>query len=167
MAALGAALAAVYAGAAITLPGGQGGLVAGLCAVAVLQVVWVAGVLRLGPRRGILACGLALQVVLVGLWLISRTIGLPGQGVLGVGELDVICLLDEVVVAGLALSGLRHWTARSSLRALGPCQLAVTLAGATLFAWGGGHVHSAQAQTAGAGVRFGAPAHVRYFCHLL
>jgi hypothetical protein len=165
MAALGAALAAVYAGAAITLPAGQGGLVVALCAVAVLELAWVVGILRLGPRRGVLGCGLGLQVVLVALWSVSRTVGLPGQGVLGVGELDVICLLDELVVGALAVSGLRRWSARSSLWALGPCQLAVTLAGATLFAWGGGHVHTAQA--AGAGIHFGAPAQVRYFCHLL
>jgi len=167
LAALAAALAALYAGAAITLPGAHAGLVLALCGVAAAQLGWVVSLLTVGPRGGVLAGGLALQIVLASLWLVSRTIGLPGQGVLPVGELDVICLLDELVMAGLAVSGLRRGTPRSSLRALGPCQLAVTLAGATLFAWGGGHVHSAQAQAAGAGVRFGAPAHVHYFCHLL
>lgn len=167
MAALGAALTAVYAGGAITLPGGQTGLVVALCAVAVLELVWVAAVVRFGPRPGVLASGLVLHVALAALWLMSRTVGLPGQGVLPVDELDVICLLDELVVAGLAVSALLRRAPRSGLLALGPCQVAVTLAGATLFAWGGGHVHSAQAQAAGAGIRFGAPTHVRYFCHLL
>jgi hypothetical protein len=113
----------------------------------------------------VLVCGVGLQLVLAALWLVSRTVGLPGQGPLPVGELDVICVLDELVVAALALFALRPRTPRSGLRALGPCQLAVTLAGATLFAWGGGHVHSAQA--AGAGVGFGGQTHVHYFCHLL
>ena len=163
MAALGTALAAVYAGAAITLPGGQTGLVGGLSAVAGLQAAWVAAVLKLGARRGVLVYAGVLQGALAGLWLASRTTGLPGQGALPVGELDVICLLDELVVAGLALRSLRRRAPRSGLRALGPCQLAVTLAAATLFAWGGGQVHTAQA----AAIRFGCAAHVHYFCHLL
>lgn len=164
---LSAALVAVYAGAALTLPPGHTGLALGLAGVAGAQLAWVLALLRLGGRRAVLAAGAALQLALAAVWLLSRTVGLSGQGVLPIGELDVMCLADELIVASLAFSGLRVRAPRSSLRALGPCQLAVTLAGATLFAWGGGHVHGAAVRASASGIQFGSAAHVRYYCHLL
>ena len=164
---LGAALVAVYAGAALTLPPGHTALALGLAGVAGAELAWVLALLALGGRRPVLALGVALEFALAAVWVLSRTIGLPGQGVLPIGELDVICLADELIVGALALSGLRVRVPRCSLRALGPCQLAVALAGATLFAWGGGHAHGASVRAAASGIQFGSAAHVRYYCHLL
>jgi hypothetical protein len=164
---LSAALVAVYAGAAFTLPAGHGGLALALGGVAGAQLVWVLALLRLGARRAVLTAGAALELALAAVWLLSRTVGLPGQSALPVGELDVMCLADELIVASLAFSGLRVRAPRSSLRALGPCQLAVTLAGATLFAWGAGHAHGAAVRASASGIQFGSAAHVRYYCHLL
>ncbi len=164
---LGTALVAVYAGAALTLPAGQGSLGGALTAVAGAELALVLALLRSGARRGVLGAGAALQLGLAVAWVLSRTAGLLGQGTLPVGELDLICLLDELVLGALCLAGLRAPRPRSGLRALAPCQVAVTLAGATLFAWGGGHVHGVAATAAADGVQFGGPAHVRYYCHLL
>lgn len=166
-AALGTALVGVYAGGALTLPPGHGVLAAALGAIAAAQLSWVVAALRLGARRPVLGAGVGLQLSLAVVWVLARTAGLPGQGVVPVSELDVICLLDELVLAGLAIAAMRPRPPRSSLRALGPCQLAVTLAGATLFAWGGGHVHGGAVRASAGGVQFGAPAQVRYYCHLI
>ena len=166
-AALGGSLVAIYAGGALTLPAGHPVLTAVLASIAVAQAAWVACLLRLGTRAPVLVAGASLQLGLAVVWVLSRTVGLPGQGVVPVTELDVLCLLDELVLLTLALAALSARIPRSGLRALAPCQLAVTLAGATLFAWGGGHVHSAAATAAAGAIQWGAPAHVHYFCHLL
>lgn len=169
-AALGGALVTIYAGGALTLPSGHPVLTAMLASIAAAQAAWVTCLLRFGSRPPVLVAGAVLQLGLAVVWVLSRTVGLPGQGVVPVTELDVLCLLDELVLLTLALSALAALSARiprSGLRALAPCQLAVTLAGATLFAWGGGHVHSAAANAAADAIQWGAPAHVHYFCHLL
>ena len=166
-AALSAALVAIYAGGALTLAPGHPVLTAVLAAIAAAQAAWVACLLGLGTRTPVLVTGAALQLGLAVVWVASRTAGLPGQGVVPVTESDVLCLLDELVLLALALGALSARIPRSGLRSLAPCQLAVTLAGATLFAWGGAHVHPARASAASGAIQWGAPAHVHYLCHLL
>jgi hypothetical protein len=103
--------------------------------------------------------------LLVAFWIVSRTAGLPGQGVLPIGELDVLCVVDELVAATIAL---RLGSGRLPLspgRALALIQVAVVVAGVTLYAWGGAHSHGATASAGVPGSRAGEQLH--FFCRLL
>lgn len=154
-----AVLAAVYVGAAATMPPGHDALAAFELSVGLAQLAWGALVWRLRARPAVVWAGLAGQLLLIGLWVLSRTIGLGGQGTLPVGELDVMCLCDELLAAWLAL-GLLRPRGGSSLAVV---QLAVALAAATAYAWGGGHTHAAGASAAAAFHTGGA----HLYCRLL
>lgn len=165
LAVLGVALAAVYVGAAATMPPGHAALAAGELSIGVAELVWVALVFAPRTHRVGLWAGAVLQGLLALGWVASRTAGLPGQGVLPVGELDVLCLIDGVLTLALALgalAGSRLW-----LRwPLAPSQLAVMLASMTLFAWFGGHAHGAAAAGL-SGSAWAAGGHHHFYCRLL
>ena len=165
VATLALTVAVVYIAAALTLPRGYGGLAAAEAAIGAVELAWAAALQLRRHSRPVLACGAVLQLLLVVFWIVSRTAGLPGQGVLPVGELDVLCVLDELLAATIALRLGSRLRPLSPGRALALIQVAVVLAGVTLYAWGGGHGHGASASAGAPGSRAGEQLH--FFCRLL
>ena len=167
---LGATLAAVYLFSALTMPSGHGTVAAGEAAIAALQLAWIA-LVSMRPRHGwVHAGGISLQLGLTVLWIVTRTPGLPGIGRLPVGEFDLLCALDAVMVAALCWR-CAPWAGVVTARVrLGVCQLAVILAACTLYMSMAGMMAMTVpgAGHAGSGaVGAGGHATQRCFCHLL
>ena len=170
---LAGSLAAVYLFSAVTMPAGHGLVAVGEAAIGALQLAWVALVLVAARRGWVYAAGIALQLAVTALWVASRTTGLPGIGRLPVGEFDLLCALDALMVAGLCWCCAPWARAVTPRVRLGLCQLAVILAACTLYM----SMASMMAMTAppsaaaGAGAGAGAgpqgQAAQRFFCHLL
>jgi hypothetical protein len=171
---LAGSLAAVYLFSAVTMPAGHGAVAAGEAAVAVLQLAWVALVSVGAGRRWVYGAGIALQLALTALWIVTRTTGLPGIGRLPVGEFDLLCALDALMVAALC-GRCAPWARAVTPRVrLGICQLAVILAACTVYMSmasmmtmaGPSSAHTAAGSVSGGP---GASSHVteRFFCHLL
>lgn len=165
---LAVTLAAVYLFSALTMPGGHAGVAAGEAGIGALELAWVAAVSLMAGRRAPYLAGVALQLVLGGLWVLTRAVGLPGIGRLPVGEFDLLCAADAVLVAMLAWraaparSRSSDWVARGRL---GLCQLAVALAAATVFM----SMASMMTLTSSAAAARWPDGHSapRFFCHLL
>ncbi len=169
---LGATLAAVYLFSALTMPAGHGTVAVGEASIAALQLAWIA-LVSVRPRDGwVSAGGIALQLGLTALWIVTRTAGLPGIGRLPVGEFDLLCALDAVMVAALCWR-CAPWAGVVSARVrLGVCQLAVILAAGTLYMSMAGMMAMTASPSAHAGTPSGVPgasgrATERFFCHLL
>ena len=170
---LAGTLAAVYLFSAVTMPGGHGAVAAGEVVIAALQVGWV-GMVSAWPRRGwVYGAGIALQLALTALWIVTRTAGLPGIGRLPVGEFDLLCALDALVVAALCWRCAPFARLVTPRMRLGACQLAVILAACTVYMSMASMMamtaptasgHAAAGSLAHAG---GDPRAARYFCHLL
>jgi hypothetical protein len=167
---LGATLAAVYLFSALTMPAGHGSVAVGEAAIAALQLAWIALVSVRSRDGWVYAGGIALQLGLTVLWIVTRTAGLPGIGRLPVGEFDLLCALDAVMVAALCWR-CAPWAAVVTARVrLGVCQLAVVLAACTLYMsmasmmamTGAGPGHAGSGSQAAGG-----HATQRFFCHLL
>jgi hypothetical protein len=163
---LAGTLAAVYLFSAVTMPGGHTVVAVGEAAIAAAELAWIAVVSVGGERRWPYVAGTLLQLAVTLLWIVSRTTGLPGSGRLPIGEFDLLCAADAVVVAVLAwrASGrfrtARHRPAPGAGLAL--CQVAVTMAAGTAFM----SMASMMSITASAGASV--PLHgQQYFCHLL
>jgi hypothetical protein len=181
---LAGSLAAVYLFSAVTMPAGHGAVAVGEAAIAASQLAWVA-LVSIGARRSwVYGAGIALQLVLTALWIVTRTTGLPGIGRLPVGEFDLLCALDALMVAGLC------WRCAPWAHAVTPrlrlcvCQLAVILAACTVYmsmasmmamtappsavAGSGAGTGAGSGAGSGAGTH-GAPGQTaqRFFCHLL
>jgi hypothetical protein len=161
------ALAAVYLYSAVTMPVGHGVVATGEAAIAALQLAWIVLVSLREGRRWVYVAGIALQLVLTAVWVVTRTVGLPGIGRLAVGEFDLLCALDALMIAALCWR-CGPWSGVTSARArLGVCQLAVILAACTAYM----SMASMMAMTASAAGHTGAAAHgqttERFFCHLL
>jgi hypothetical protein len=128
-----AALAAVYLYSAVTMPAGHGAVAAGEATIAALQLALIALVSLREGRRWVYVAGIALQLVLTAAWIVTRTVGLPGIGRLPVGEFDLLCALDALMVAALCWR-CGPWSGVTSARVrLGVCQLAVILAACTAY----------------------------------
>lgn len=161
------ALAAVYLYSAVTMPAGHGAVAAGEAAISSLQLLWIALVSLREGRRWVYLAGIALQFVLTAVWIVTRTVGLPGIGRLPVGEFDLLCALDALMVAVLCWR-CGPWSGVTSARVrLGVCQLAVILAACTAYM----SMASMMAMTVSAAGHGEAAAHgqatERFFCHLL
>jgi hypothetical protein len=85
--------------------------------VALAQFAWSAAVYR-SPDSTVLQLGIWLSLTVAGVWTVSRTTGLPlGPGRWSpeaIGAQDASATLDELAIAALAWSLLRHrfrWTA--------------------------------------------------------
>ncbi len=160
------ALVAVYLYSAVTMPAGHGAVAAGEAAIAALQLAWIALVSLREGTRWVHLTGIALQIMLTALWIVTRTVGLPGIGRLPVGEFDLLCALDALMIAALCWR-CGPWSRVTSARVrLGACQLAVILAACTAYM----SMASMMAMT-GSGAGHAGPAHgqstERFFCHLL
>jgi hypothetical protein len=160
-------LAAVYLYSAVTMPAGHGAVAAGEAAIAALQLAWIALVSLREGRRWVHVTGIALQLALTGVWIVTRTVGLPGIGRLPVGEFDLLCALDALVIAGLCRR-CGPWSRVTSARVrLGVCQLAVILAACTAYM----SMARMMAMTASGTGHAGAAPHGQstehFFCHLL
>jgi hypothetical protein len=167
---LGATLAAVYLFSALTMPAGHGTVAAGETAIAALQLAWIALVSVRARHGWVYAAGIALQLALTALWVVTRIAGLPGIGRLPVGEFDLLCALDAVMVAALCWR-CAPWAGVVTARVrLGVCQLAVILAACTLYM----SMVSMMAMTTSSSGHAGAgpaaahgQATEHFFCHLL
>jgi len=166
---LAGALAAVYLLSAVTMPAGHGAVAAGEGAIAALQLAWIALVSVRGHRGWTFGAGIVLQFILTALWIVTRTVGLPGIGRLPVGEFDLLCALDALMVAALCWR-CAPWAGAVTARVrLGVCQLAVILAACTLYM----SMASMMAMAGTSPGRVGAAAGPHgvaaslYFCHLL
>jgi hypothetical protein len=166
---LGGTLAAVYLFSAVTMPAGHGAVVVGEAAIAGLELAWVALVSVRARRAGVYGAGIALQLALIALWIVTRTADLPGIGRLPVGEFDLLCALDALMVAALCWRCAPWARAATPRLRLGVCQLAVILAACTLYM----SMASMMAMTASPSAHAsGAPGAAgqtteRFFCHLL
>jgi hypothetical protein len=169
---LAGTLAAVYLFSAVTMPAGHGAVAMGEATIAAVQLAWLALVSLPGRRGWVHATGIALQFALTALWIVTRTAGLPGVGRLPVGEFDLLCALDALMVAALCWR-CAPWAGTVTPRVrLGVCQLAVILAACTVYmsmasmmamaAPGGGHPGAGAATHGGSGQTA-----QRFFCHLL
>lgn len=161
------ALAAVYLFTAITMPSGHAAVAAGEAGIAMLQLAWLAATrLRPGAARVHLS-GVVLQVALTALWIITRTVGLPGTGRLPVGEFDLLCAMDALMIAVLCWRSGPWGRAGSPRVRLGICQLAVILAASTAYM----SMASMMAMASPAIGHSGAASHggpgQTFFCHLL
>jgi hypothetical protein len=167
---LAGTLAAVYLFSAVTMPAGHGAVAIGEAAIAGLQLGWIALVSVRSRQGRVYGAGITLQLALTVLWIVTRTAGLPGIGRLPVGEFDLLCALDALMVAGLCWR-CAPWAGTVTARVrLGACQLAVILAAGTLYM----SMASMMAMTVpgpghgGSGsVAAGGHATQRFFCHLL
>ena len=166
---LGGALAAVYLFSAITMPAGHGAVAAGEAAVALLQLAWLA-LAALRSRSGwVYRVGIALQLGLTALWIITRTAGLPGIGRLPVGQFDLLCALDALVIAGLCWRCAPFASPLTPRVRLGVCQLAVILAACTAY-MGMASMMTMSGPSSGQGAGAAAThgqAGEHFFCHLL
>jgi hypothetical protein len=121
------------------------------------ELAWIAVVSVGGERRWPYLAGSLLQLAVTLLWVVSRTTGLPGAGRLPIGEFDLLCAADAVVVAVLAWRGSGRPRAGIAL-----CQVAVTLAAGTAF------MSMASMMSMTASARASVPSHGQhYFCDLL
>jgi hypothetical protein len=165
---LSGALAAVYLFSAVTMPGGHGAVAAGEAGIAALQLAWLA-LATVRSRSGwVYRAGVVLQLALFGLWIVTRTIGLPGIGRLPVGEFDLLCALDALVIAALCWRCAPFARPVTQRLRLGLCQLAVVLAATTAYM----SMVSMMAMTAStSGSRGPVAVHGQaaphFFCHLL
>jgi hypothetical protein len=164
------ALAAVYLFSAVTMPAGHPAVAGGEAGIAGLQLAWIAlANLRAGQAR-IYRAGIVLQLALTALWIVTRIVGLPGIGRLPVGEFDLLCAIDALMVAALC------WRCAPSARPvtprvrLGLCQLAVILAASTAY-MSMASMMSMAAPGAAPTVAGASAAHGQtsehFFCHLL
>lgn len=162
---LSGALAAVYLYSAVTMPARHGAVAAGEAAIAALQFAWIALVSLREGRRWVYVAGIALQFVLTAVWVVTRTMGLPGVGRLPVGEFDLLCALDALMIAALCWR-CGPWSGVTSARVrLGVCQLAVILAACTAYMSMASMMAMSQgAPSNPAGHGATAP---HFFCHLL
>lgn len=167
---LGATLAAVYLFSALTMPAGHGTVALGEAAIAALHLAWIALVSVRSRDGWVYAGGVALQLGLTVLWIVTRSAGLPGIGRLPVGEFDLLCALDAVMVAALCWR-CAPWAGVVTARArLGVCQLAVVLAACTLYMAMASMMAMTVPAPGHAGTGSGASgghAAQRFFCHLL
>jgi hypothetical protein len=169
---LASSLAAVYLFSAFTMPAGHGSVAVGEAAIAALQFAWVALVSVGAHRRWVYVAGIALQLALTALWIVTRTSGLPGIGRLPVGEFDLLCALDALMVAGLC-GRCAPWARAVTPRfRLGVCQLAVILAACTVYMSMASMMAMTVPSSAHAGAASGPhgardQAAERFFCHLL
>jgi hypothetical protein len=159
------ALAGVYLYSAVTMPAGHGAVAAGETAVAALQLGWIAVVSLREGRRWFYVAGITLQLVLTAVWVVTRTVGLPGIGRLPVGEFDLLCALDALMVAALCWR-CGPWSGVTSARVrLGVCQLAVILAACTAYMSMASMMAMSEGAASNAAGRGAAAPHL--FCHLL
>lgn len=136
--------------AAVVPPHLQGEVVAGafLLAAAVVQLAWAAAVQR--PTRRLMELGITVNAGLIGVWLVSRTVGLPFAGMLGIetgrhplGAWDLTCIAFEVLAVLACRRVLRdgvparcpswfdwHPTSRAAVGAAGVSLVLLTLMGA-------------------------------------
>jgi hypothetical protein len=165
---LAGALAAVYLFSAVTMPAGHGAVAAGEAAIAVVQLSWLA-LAAVRSRSGwVYGAGIALQLALTALWIITRTAGLPGVGRLPVGEFDLLCALDALIIAALCWRCAPFARPVTPRVRLGVCQLAVVLAACTAYM----SMASMMAMTgpsSGSAGPVAAHGHggEQFFCHLL
>ena len=171
---LAGSLAAVYLFSAVTMPAGHGAVAVGEAAIAVLQLAWVAMVSVAARRAWVYAAGIALQVALTAVWIVTRTTGLPGIGRLPVGEFDLLCALDALMVAGLCWRCAPWARAVTPRLRLGACQLAVILAACTVYMSMASMMAMTTSPSGAAGTGAAAGTHAapgqtaqRFFCHLL
>lgn len=164
MHALAATLAGVYLFSAVTAPAGHGAAAGIEAAIGGLQLAWVAVVAIGRARRWPYLIGTALQLALTCLWIVSRTAGLPGVGRLPVGEFDLLCAADALVVAALAWRCAGGRLLAAGAGRLAVSQLAVVLAASTLSMSLAGVMTMAPSA---AGAWSHAHAGPHYFCHLL
>jgi hypothetical protein len=130
---LSGALAAVYLFSAVTMPAGHGAVAAGEAGIGAVLLAWL-GLAALRSRSGwVHRVGIALQLALTALWIVTRTTGLPGIGRLPVGEFDLLCALDALVIAALCWRCAPFARPVSQRVRLGVCQLAVVLAATTAY----------------------------------
>jgi hypothetical protein len=159
------ALAAVYLYSAVTMPVGHGVVATGEAAIAALQLAWIALVSLREGRRWVYVAGIALQLVLTAVWVVTRTVGLPGIGRLPVGEFDLLCALDALMIAALCWR-CGPWSGVTSARVrLGVCQLAVILAACTAYMSMASMMAMSQGVPTNATEHGAAAPHL--FCHLL
>ncbi len=159
------ALAAVYLYSAVTMPARHGAVAAGEAAIAALQLTWIALVSLREGRRWVYVAGIALQFVLTAMWIVTRTVGLPGIGRLPVGEFDLLCALDALMIAALCWR-CAPWSGVTSPRLrLGVCQLAVILAACTAYLSMASMMAMSEGAPGNAAGHGAAPP--RLFCHLL
>ncbi|HEY1715910.1 MAG TPA: hypothetical protein VGG07_23620 [Solirubrobacteraceae bacterium] len=165
---LSGALAAVYLLSAVTMPAGHGAVAAGEAGIAALQLAWLA-LATLRSRSGwVYRAGVVMQLALFGLWIVTRTTGLPGIGRLPVGEFDLLCALDALVIAALCWRCAPFARPVTQRVRLGLCQLAVVLAATTAYM----SMVSMMAMTASTSgsqgpVAVHGQAAPHFFCHLL
>ena len=130
---LSGALAAVYLFSALTMPAGHGAVAVGEAGIAVLQLAWLA-LAAVRSRSGwVYSAGITLQLALTALWVVTRTAGLPGIGRLPVGEFDLLCAFDALVIAALCWRCAPFARPVTQRVRLGVCQLAVVLAATTAY----------------------------------
>jgi hypothetical protein len=130
---LSGALAAVYLFSAVTMPAGHGAVAAGEAGIAVLQLAWLALAVVRSRSGWVYGAGITLQLALTVLWVVTRTAGLPGIGRLPVGEFDLLCALDALVIAALCWRCAPFARSVTQRVRLGVCQLAVVLAATTAY----------------------------------
>jgi hypothetical protein len=147
------------------MPVGHGVVATGEAAIAALQLAWIALVSLREGRRWVYVAGIALQLVLTAAWIVTRTVGLPGIGRLPVGEFDLLCALDALMVAALCWR-CGPWSGVTSARVrLGVCQLAVILAACTAYMSMASMMAMSEGAASNAAGRGAAAPHL--FCHLL
>ena len=167
-----AALAAVYLFSAVTMPAGHGAVAVGEAAIAVVQLAWLALAAARSSSATVYRVGIAVQLGLTVLWIVTRTVGLPGIGRLPVGQFDLLCALDALVIAGLCWRCAPFARPVSPRVRLGVCQLAVILAACTAYMSMAGVMAmtgpsgSVPASSAGAVAAHGQGGE-HFFCHLL
>ncbi len=130
---LAGALAAVYLFSALTMPAGHQVVAVGEAAIAAAQLAWLALAALRSQSAWVYGIGMAVQVALTALWIVTRSVGLPGIGRLPVGEFDLLCAVDALMIAVLC------WRCAPVARPvtprlrLGVCQCAVVLAACTAY----------------------------------
>jgi hypothetical protein len=162
-------LAAVYLAAAGTMAAGHTDAAAVEATIGVTELAGIAAAGIWRERRWPLVTGAVWQLVLIGLWVVSRTAGLPGERRLPIGELDLLCAADALVIAALAVRcASPHRPARRARWPHGLAQLAVMLAVSTVMISAGSLMHTSGSPVprTGGAVRPAAGAE-RFFCHLL
>jgi hypothetical protein len=144
-----ATLGAIYLIGAATTWRTAPALAAAQAAIGSAQLAWVVALqLSVGTPSGdasashrpqrLLQVGALAQLALLALWAASRTVGL-GTSPLPVTALDLICAIDALAIAALAIHRARP---AHGPTAIWRCQLAAVLAGMTLFTLGAAHAHA-------------------------
>jgi hypothetical protein len=163
---LAATLAAVYLFTAATAPAGHGAVAAVEAGIGGVELAWLAYVVVGRARRWPYIAGTNLQLTLTGLWIASRTLGLPGVGRLPVGEFDLLCAGDALVIAALSWRCGGGRLIPVGVARLGFSQLAVMLAVSTLY-MSMASMMTMSASAAGTAAWSHGHASEHFFCHLL